>query len=100
MNRTWAFIVFVFLLGYVSADQRRIGKRDDVNWTSHYQLGNNSGNYEVGEEYPDLSVVGAIISQNGALGTGTLIAPNYVLTAAHVLKMTTTKLPTHLNGNS
>ena len=86
MNRTWAFIVFVFLLGYVSADQRRIGKRDDVNWTSHYQLGNNSGNYEVGEEYPDLSVVGAIISQNGALGTGTLIAPNYVLTAAHVLK--------------
>jgi secreted trypsin-like serine protease len=86
MNRTWAFIVFVFLLGYVSADQRRIGKRDDVNWTSHYQLGNNSGNYEVGEEYPDLSVVGAIISQNGALGTGTLIATNYVVTAAHVLK--------------
>ena len=86
MNRTLSYIVFISLLGYVSADQRRIGKRGDVNWTSHYQLGNNSGNYKVGEEYPDLSVVGALISQNGALGTGTLIAPNYVVTAAHVLK--------------
>ena len=86
MNRTWCYIVFVTLLSYAFADQRRIGKRHDLSWTSYYQLGNNSGNYEVTEEYPDLSVVGALISRNGALGTGTLIAPNYVVTAAHVLK--------------
>ena len=72
--------------GYLFSDQRRIGKRHDLSWNSYYQLGTNYGNYAASENYPDLSVVGALISDSGALGTATLIAPNYVVTAAHVVK--------------
>ena len=72
--------------GYLFSDQRRIGKRHDLSWNSYYQLGTNYGSYEASETYPDLSVVGALISDSGALGTATLIAPNYVVTAAHVIK--------------
>ena len=75
--------MFTFLL---CGDQRRIGKRHDLSWSNYYQLGNNSGSYSISEEYPDLSVVGALISSDGALGTATLVAPNYIVTAAHVVK--------------
>ena len=77
--------MFTFLL---CGDQRRIGKRHDLSWSNYYQLGNNSGSYSISEEYPDLSVVGALISSDGALGTATLVAPNYIVTAAHVVKNT------------
>ena len=75
--------------GYLFSDQRRIGKRHGVEWDPYNQLGANYGNYEVSETYPDLSLVGALIpsseSEDGR-GTATLIAPNYVVTAAHVIK--------------
>ena len=86
MNKAFCIFSFLIFLGSCFADQRRIGKRHDLSWTPYYQLGTNSNLYESSEAYPDLSIVGALISKSGALGTGTLIAPNYVVTAAHVLK--------------
>ncbi|MDA0343982.1 MAG: trypsin-like serine protease, partial [Verrucomicrobia bacterium] len=86
MNKAICIFSFSIFFGSVFADQRRIGKRHDLSWTPYYQLGTNFNLYESSEAYPDLSIVGALISKSGALGTGTLIAPNYVVTAAHVLK--------------
>ena len=86
MNKVFCVFLFLLFLGPAFTDQRRIGKRHDLSWTPYYQLGTNSNAYESSKEYPDLSIVGALISRSGALGTGTLIAPNYVVTAAHVLK--------------
>ena len=79
-------ILFLFCLSLLLGDQRRLGKRHDLSWNSYYQLGINSGAYTSSEEYPDLSIVGALISTDGALGTATLVAPNYIVTAAHVVK--------------
>lgn len=79
------FLIVVFSASSL-ADQRRIGKRHDVEWNSYYQFGNNHGDFEPSDTYPDLSVVGALISTTGALGTATLVAPNYIVTAAHVIK--------------
>ena len=87
-----AFLTFV-LSATILADQRRIGRRHDVDWNSYYQLGNNYGGFEPSDTYPDLSVVGALISSTNALGTGTLVAPNYVVTAAHVVKNDYYELP-------
>ena len=86
MNRTFWFIAFFCFLGLALGDQRRIGKRHDLTWSSYYELGTNENMYQSSEYYPDLSIVGALISNSGALGTATLIAPNYVVTAAHVVK--------------
>lgn len=84
-SKYWVFI-FVLLTSLLWSDQRRIGKRHDTSWTTYYQLGTNTGSFAASEQYPDLSVVGALISANGALGTATLVAPNYIVTAAHVVK--------------
>ena len=86
MNKAFCVFLFLLFLGPAFADQRRIGKRHDLSWIPYYQLGTNSNVYESLKDYPDLSIVGALISRSGALGTGTLVAPNYVVTAAHVLK--------------
>lgn len=80
------FFSIFFAFQLLVADERRLGKRHDLSWDSYYQLGTNYGDYSPSETYPDLSVVGALISNNGALGTATLIAHNYVVTAAHVIK--------------
>ena len=37
-------------------------------------------------DYPDFSAVGALISDEGILGTATLVAPDMIITAAHVIK--------------
>ena len=93
MSRAFCFLAFVCLLGSSLGDQRRIGKRHDLSWTPYYQLGTNYDTYASSEEYPDLSVVGALISKSGALGTATLVAPNYVVTAAHVVKNDYNEIP-------
>ena len=80
------FTIAVFFSSLLLGDQRRIGKRHQLDWSEYYNLGKNYGIYSASEQYPDLSVVGALISNNGALGTATLIAPNFVITAAHVVK--------------
>ena len=93
MNRAFCFIISFLFLNFVLGDQRRIGKRHDLSWTPHHQLGTNYDTYASSEEYPDLSVVGALISQSGGLGTATLVAPNYVVTAAHVVKNEYQEIP-------
>ena len=94
MSRLTLVVTLALLtVGYLFSDQRRIGKRHDLSWNSYYQLGTNYGNYAASENYPDLSVVGALISDSGALGTATLIAPNYVVTAAHVVKNEYSEIP-------
>ena len=94
MNRfTGLLSLCVLLTSLLLGDQRRIGKRGDLDWTNYYQLGNNSGTYLPSELYPDLSVVGALISSTGALGTATLVAPNYIVTAAHVVKNDLYEIP-------
>ena len=35
---------------------------------------------------PVYALVGALISESGALGTATLVAANHIVTAAHVAK--------------
>ena len=84
-------LVFLFLLIFYPlsffANERRIGKLDTVNWDSYFKLGSNSYPYAESDIYPSLSPVGAVVSAD-LYGTGTLIAPNVVMTAAHVLKNT------------
>jgi len=78
------FLVFtVHLLGL---DQRRIGRLETVSWENYFALGRNQLPFGSGSEYPDLSVVGALVSSSNELGTATLIAPNMVVTAAHVIQ--------------
>jgi hypothetical protein len=86
MSRNICALVLLFLHCFTLGDQRRIGKRHDLSWDQYNQLGNNQGEYAASLNYPDLSTVGALVSQKGYLGTATLIAPNYVVTAAHVVK--------------
>jgi hypothetical protein len=82
------FVLFSLLICChdLLAEQRRIGLRHDVDWSNYYDLGNNFGSFQPSEHYPDLSVVGALISNDGALGTATLVSPNHIVTAAHVFK--------------
>ena len=68
------------------SDIRRIGRLADVTWEEYFALGSNQGKYASGQNYPDLSVVGALVSNSGEIGTATLIAPNIILTAAHVVQ--------------
>lgn len=49
-------------------------------------MGRNEASFTVGEEYPDFSPVGVVLSRRGYVGTGTLVSPSWVLTAAHVMR--------------
>lgn len=69
-----------------SEQQRRIGKSDVNSWEEHYSLGANKSGYEPSIHYSDLSVVGALVRDNIIFGTATLVAPNFIVTAAHVPK--------------
>ena len=69
-------------------DGRRLGKLAGQDWEVHASIGKNDYPYQSSEFFPDFSPVGALIGENGTLGTATLIAPNTVITAAHVLKNT------------
>ena len=81
--------MFVCLLGLFGAEgedrQRRVSYRDDVSSTTHQQLGANEGTYAAGNDYPDFSPVGALLSEGGWMGTATLISPGCIVTAAHVV---------------
>ena len=65
--------------------QRRISHRHDSSSSLHEALGTNSGSYLAGENYPDFSPVGALLSESGWMGTATLISPGCIVTAAHVV---------------
>lgn len=82
-------LVFLFLLIFFQlptyASERRIGKLNTLDWDNYFKLGLNSLPYSESVNYPSLSSVGAVVSDD-LYGTGTLIAPNVVITAAHVLK--------------
>jgi len=73
----------VFLMG---SDHRRIGRLENTEWEEYFALGANEFPYEINSDYPDLSIVGALVSSSNAVGTATLIAPNVIVTAAHVIK--------------
>ena len=66
---------------------------ETVGWEEYFALGANQSSYVKGENYPDLSVVGALVSNSNGLGTATLIAPNVILTAAHVIKNSYSDIP-------
>ena len=81
-----SFSIFVCIFGAEDEDrQRRVSHRHDVSATIHQQLGANVGFYLTGDNYPDFSPVGALLSQDGWMGTATLISPTCILTAAHVV---------------
>ena len=92
-NKKLGFL-FIYILFYqfLNANERRIGKLDNLSWENYLNLGSNISPFEPSIDYPDMSCVGTVIS-GGLYGTGTLIANNVVLTAAHVLK-------NHLNDPS
>jgi len=82
-------VAFVTACSFFKAEGeqfRRIGWRDDVSIGRHQQMGSNSGEFSPGKDFPDLSPVGVVHSKNGSIGTGTLISPTLVVTAAHVLR--------------
>ena len=82
---------FFLLIGIPSSfatseEARRLGKLERQDWDIHAALGENAYPYSSSTSIPDFSPVGALVSDKGTLGTATLIAPNLVITAAHVLK--------------
>ncbi len=80
------FLIFSSIVQVFTGTERRIGKLYELDWEEYYSLGANSFPYHPSESNPDLSMVGALLSRSGTLGTGTLIAPNAVVTAAHVIR--------------
>ena len=74
---------------------RRLGKLETQSWDTHYALGQNFFPYEESAYIPSFSSVGALLSNDGVLGTASLIAPDTIITAAHVVKnRTSDPLPT------
>lgn len=64
-----------------------MGIRHDVAEEEYKKLGSNAGKYAAGENYPDFSAVCAVIEtidgEAEIVGSGTLIADRYIITAAH-----------------
>ena len=79
-------ITFVVVVGGSSEAARRIGKLSDEAWENHSAMAQNLQPFSDLLEYPDFSGVGALVSNDGVLGTASLVAPDVVITAAHVLK--------------
>ncbi len=80
-------ILFLSFPLFAIEKERRLGKLEANDWTSHYKMGSNSGEFQSSSDYPDLAVVGALKSvSTGVLGTATLVAPNVAVTAAQVVK--------------
>ena len=92
-NKKLGFLfIYILVYHFLNANERRIGKLNNLSWENYLNLGSNISPFEASIDYPDMSCVGTVIS-GGLYGTGTLIANNVVLTAAHVLK-------NHLNDPS
>lgn len=86
MNKTLlSFLICIGLNGF-SENSRRLAKLENQSWEEHFSLGANEGRFSNSSDFPDLTVVGAVRSTSGLLGTGTLIAPDLVVSAAHVFK--------------
>ena len=80
-------LLFVVLSTFsLHATDRRVGKLDNLSWSPYFDLGQNSSIYSSLSQYPDFSAVGALYSNEGYLGTGTLVAPSVVVTAAHLFR--------------
>ena len=87
MNRfIFSFVISFIFLEAKSEPGRRLGKLENQTWTEHLSLARNQFNYSSSDQIPDFSSVGALVSNNGVVGTATLIAPNLVVSAAHVVK--------------
>ena len=82
----WALALSSCLITPSKGTTRRLGKLDNLTWSSYYDLGLNSSPYESSGQFPDFSPVGALLSKEGVLGTGTLVAPSVVVTAAHLFR--------------
>lgn len=76
----------LFVLKLSHFGERRIGKLYHESWESYFALGANDYPHSPSESTPDFSPVGVLLSRSGTVGSGTLIAPNVLVTAAHVLR--------------
>ena len=87
ISQFFALAFFVFFVRFADCENnRRLGKLENQSWTNHHLLGKNDYPYLPSNDYPDFSAVGALISNEGILGTATLVAPDMIITAAHVIK--------------
>ena len=87
MNKWLLPFCFSLFLNTLDGERiRRIGKLDSQTWDQHISLGQNQGSYFPSMDFPNLSTIGVLRSDSGFLGTATLIAPNLIVTAAHVVK--------------
>ena len=95
MTRFVCYLVFLAtsITLLIGSEGRRIGRLETVGWEEYFALGANQSSYVKGANYPDLSVVGALVWNSNGLGTATLIAPNVILTAAHVIKNSYSDIP-------
>ena len=75
------------LFPVLEGTNRRVAWRDDLQSTTYLSLSENKDSFSVTNGYPDFTSVGALTDTNGTLGTGTLISSNWVITAAHVLRI-------------
>jgi len=82
----WCLALSSWLIASSNATTRRIGKLDTSTWSPYYGLGVNASPFESSGQFPDFSPVGALISVDGVFGTGTLVAPSVVVTAAHLFR--------------
>ena len=82
----WAVLLLGLCTFSLHATNRRVGKLDNLSWSPYFDLGQNASIYSSVTQYPDFSPVGALYSNEGYLGTGTLVAPSVVVTAAHLFR--------------
>lgn len=82
----WSVLLLFLCTFSLHATNRRVGKLDNLSWSPYFDLGQNSSIYSSLTQYPDFSPVGALYSNEGYLGTGTLVAPSVVVTAAHLFR--------------
>ena len=82
-----AVYVVVWFFAIDARNVLAIGGRHTVAEAEYIKLANNQGKFKAGKAYPDFSpvcVLGRFGNDDQWHGTGVLIAPQWVLTAAHV----------------
>lgn len=88
-RRLTALLAIVWTLAFLAPHAEAVTWRDDGAEQNYRDMANNTGGFSASTVWPDLIPQGWVwdFAGPGLRGSATLIAPNWVLTAGHVLKL-------------